>query len=85
MVCAINNIGYKELARVDGINITITIDLQLFISSSMDALDKSKEIGAHQPIADLSEAVPNNRKRSHEDESKSIIDEVCVSKQKDLD
>nr|CAG8544724.1 14975_t:CDS:2 [Entrophospora candida] len=39
----------------------------------MDALDKSKEIGAHQPIADLSEA------------SKSIIDEVCVSKQKDLD
>ncbi|CAJ0843440.1 2334_t:CDS:2 [Entrophospora sp. SA101] len=36
-------------------------------------------------ISDLSEAVPNNRKRSHEDESKSIIDGICVSEQKDLD
>ncbi|CAH1761015.1 10359_t:CDS:2 [Entrophospora sp. SA101] len=50
----------------------------------MDALDKSKEIGAHQLIADLSEAVPNNRKRSHEDESKLIIDEVYVSEQKNV-
>nr|CAG8667726.1 4465_t:CDS:2 [Entrophospora candida] len=66
-----------------------------YISSSIDVLDKSREVGAHQIIVDLSEAVSSNRKRSHEDEvketskkSKSVIDnkhEACVYEQKDLD
>ncbi|CAI2189770.1 9995_t:CDS:2, partial [Funneliformis geosporum] len=65
-----------------------------YINSSIDILDKSREIVVNQLIVDLSEAVPSNEKRPHEDEmensskkSKSIIDnkfEVFVSEQKDF-